>query len=414
MKKVLLKGPILSMSGYGEQTRFAFRSLIESGKYDVYVNIIKWGNTGWLWRDTEERQLIDLLVKKTVEYSKSPAFTGFDMSIQVTIPDEWENLAKYNVGYTAGIETDRVSYQWLQKANEMDKVIVVSDHSKAVFESSVYTMTDEARNMQKQILLKTPIDSVGFPYQKPKLLNKNSSFDIEPKDDFNFLLMAQISPRKNVFNSLRWFMEEFKNEEVGLVLKVSSGNDSIIDYYRTKERLDALLRDFKDRKCSVYILHGNLESAEIEMLYNHSKIKSLISLTHGEGFGLPMFEASCNGLPVITTGWSGQVDYLYQKQGKKIKPMFAPVKYKLSHIPPEAIWEPILTKGSKWCYPDENASKRLMRDMYENYEKYHKRAKKLKSILCKEYTFENQSKLFVDALGDQSDSISSSDNVMVL
>ena len=49
-----------------------------------------------------------------------------------------KKIAPFNVGYTAGIETTKVAHQWIQKANEMNKIIVVSNHSKQVFENTEY------------------------------------------------------------------------------------------------------------------------------------------------------------------------------------------------------------------------------------------------------------------------------------
>ena len=60
------------------------------------------------------------------------------MSLQVSIPNEWENLAPVNIGYTAGIETTRVAHEWIQKNNMMDRIITISNHSKKVFETSTY------------------------------------------------------------------------------------------------------------------------------------------------------------------------------------------------------------------------------------------------------------------------------------
>ena len=53
-----------------------------------------------------------------------------DISLQITIPNEFQKICPINIGYTAGIETDRVAPQWLQKGNDMDKILVVSNHAK--------------------------------------------------------------------------------------------------------------------------------------------------------------------------------------------------------------------------------------------------------------------------------------------
>ena len=55
---------------------------------------------------------------------------------------------------------------------------------------------------------------------------------------------------------------------------------------------------------------------EIHSLYLHGKIKSFVSFTHGEGFGLPLFEAAYSGLPVVAPGWSGQCDFLFDENKK--------------------------------------------------------------------------------------------------
>ena len=132
MKKVFVRGPILSRSGYGEHARFLMRSLrkYEGRLFDIYAHSTNWGHTGWEIEDDEERQWLDNIFKKTQEYAAKEG--KFDLSLQVTIPNEWEKLADINVGVTAGIETTMVAPIWLQKAWDMDKIITISQHSKTV------------------------------------------------------------------------------------------------------------------------------------------------------------------------------------------------------------------------------------------------------------------------------------------
>ena len=102
MKKVLLVAPVLSRSGYGEMGRLAFRSMISNPDIDLYIHNINWGKSGWIWRDDQERRMIDALLQKTVLFRQNGG--QFDASVQCTIPNEWKRLSPYNVGYTAGIE----------------------------------------------------------------------------------------------------------------------------------------------------------------------------------------------------------------------------------------------------------------------------------------------------------------------
>ena len=131
LKKVLLKGPVLSRSGYGEQSRFALRSLrSRTDLFDIYIVNIPWGRTGQITNFDEEAIFIHETLLKTQQYVQQGG--KFDVSLQVTIPNEFEKIASVNIGYTAGIETTKVSPQWIGKSNEtVDKVIVVSNHSRS-------------------------------------------------------------------------------------------------------------------------------------------------------------------------------------------------------------------------------------------------------------------------------------------
>ena len=86
-KRILVRGPALPRSGYGEQTRFALRSLRAHEDYfDIYVIPVGWGKTGWIWEDNEERKWLDGLIKKTIVHQQQQG--QYDISLQVTIPNE--------------------------------------------------------------------------------------------------------------------------------------------------------------------------------------------------------------------------------------------------------------------------------------------------------------------------------------
>ncbi len=165
--KVLLTAPLLTLSGYGEQGRFAFRALMSrQDKFDVYIKPLNWGQCGWLHEDNEERRMIDEILKKTIMHEANGG--TFDVSVQCTIPNEWSKIAPINIGYTAGIETTRVAPEWLQASNEnVDRIIVVSDHSKHVFESTKYEMRHpDTNSLHGELGLQVPIDSVNYPVKK--------------------------------------------------------------------------------------------------------------------------------------------------------------------------------------------------------------------------------------------------------
>jgi glycosyltransferase involved in cell wall biosynthesis len=395
-KRILVRGPALSRSGYGEQTRFALRALRNrKDVFDIFLINIPWGHTGFVVKDDEERKWLDYLLLKTIQHieAKQP----FDMSLQVTIPNEWEKIAPINIGYTAGIETTKVAPIWLAKGNEMDKIIVVSEHSKNVYETTTYTAKNEdTGEVIENYQCQTPIEAVNYPvrYFEPEAI-EGVKFDY----DFNFLLMAQWGIRKNIDNTIKWFVEEFKDSEVGLVVKTSIAKDCTIDREITTTRLEELLKPYKERKCKIYLLHGTLSEEEMTWLYRHNKIKAMVSLSHGEGFGLPLFEAAYNGLPIITSLWSGQADFLYapNKNGKA-RPMVAKVGYTLAPVYPEAHWEGVIEKDAMWAYPAEKDYKAKLREVYKNHTQFKGMAKKLKKHIEKNFQAEVLYKEFTSAV----------------
>jgi len=403
MKSLLVKGPALSRSGYGEQTRFALRALREhEDKYNLLLLNLGWGQTGQINQNNEEMAWLLHLIAKAENHIRHQA--PIDISLQSTIPNEWEKIAKVNIGYTAGIETTRVSPQWIEKAKIMDKIIVVSNHSKNVFNDTVYEVTNPQTNEKFKFSNATPVEVVNYPVRSLE----QQPIELDLDYDFNFLTVAQMGPRKNLENTIKWFVEEFHDDEVGLVLKTNITNCSTMDRHMCSEGIENILRNVPDRKCKVYLLHGDLTLQEMNYLYAHPKIKSYITLTHGEGFGIPIFEAAYHGVPVIAPQWSGQCDFLHapvisgKRKKAKIKPLFCRVDYSLAEIPQEVIWDGVLEKGASWCVPTEKSAKQSMRDMYKSYTRYVGMSKKLQKHILTNFTEEIQNEKMATAiLGDQ-------------
>jgi len=402
-QKVLVVGPALTLSGYGEQTRFALRSLrSQEDQYDIYLNTTSWGQTGWIHEDDEEREWLDSILHKTVQYSQQSG--EYDMSLQVTIPNEWQKIAPINVGYTAGIETTRVAPEWIQKAQEVDRIIVVSNHAKEVYESTEYNIMDRQTNQKMGVAkVEVPVTAVNYPVKSFEPVD----LGLELSTDLNFLCVAQWGPRKNVPNTIKWFIEEFHDDEdAGLVLKVFHMNTSNMDRDFIKKQLFDTLNNWPDRKCKVHLIHGHMSEAEIHSLYRHPKISGLLTLTHGEGFGLPLFEAAYEGLPIIAPAWSGQMDFLFapsnSKKSDKLRPHFLKIDHAMVDIPEDVVWEGVLTKGSQWCEPQEVSTKKQMRALQKDLSRYKGQATRLKKHILKNFTAEQKYAEFCEAFaGDQ-------------
>jgi len=400
-KRVLIRGPILTQSGYGVHARTLYRALqTREDLFDIFLDPIEWGQTSWLWEDNEERKQIDQLIGKTQQYKMQGG--QFDINLIVSIPSEWEKYraAPINIGVTAGIETSKVAPQWLDTTNRfVDKLITISNFSKKMFEQSEYQAQDQFGN-KVNLKLEKPIDVVNYPVRK----HKKKKLNLKLEHDFNFLCVAQWGPRKNVPNTVKWFVEEFIDQEVGLVLKTNRASGSLIDKLTVERQLKQLLQEYPQRKCKVYLLHGYMSESEMNSLYQHPQIKSLISFSHGEGYGLPLFEAAYNGLPVITHDWGGQTDFLMHevstknKKKSRTRMMCAKVDYDLLPIQKDAVWDGVLQADSMWAFPKQGSCKMKMREVYKDYGRFEAEAKKLKKILVKEFTEEKIYEDMVNAI----------------
>jgi len=357
-KKILLKAPVLTRSGYGEQSRFALRALrSRPDLFEIFIQPLQWGQTSWIMEEDEEKKWIDHTIEKTIAFIQHEG--QFDVSFQVTIPNEWELHAPVNIGFTAGMETTKVAHEWIQKGNQMDKILVVSNHSRDIYRNTTYVATHNQTGQETELKLETPIETVNYPV---KDFGPPTDLGMKLDYDFNFLAMAQFGPRKNLPNTVKWFVEEFHNDEVGLVIKTNIAKNCLMDREKLFHDMKALMNMYPEHKCKVYLLHGDMTDKEIHSLFEHPKIRAFLTFTHGEGFGLPIFEAAYTGMPVIAPGWSGQLDFLVDRETGMS--YFYNVEYDLQPIPESVVWDGVIIKESMWAYPREHSAKQQMRHCY--------------------------------------------------
>ena len=362
--RIVVRAPLLSISGYGQHSRQVFEAVKKIPASEVFTQIVQWGNTSWFIDQEAEGGLVGDVMKRSTDQQ-----TGFDVSFQVQLPDEWTpTLAKINVGITAAVETDVCNPAWVESCNKMSAIIVPSSFTRSVLEKSGKI------NVPVYVIPEWFIEEIE---------KVDSYLDIPLRTEFNFLIVSQLTSvdssvdRKNIVNTIKWICESFKDDKsVGIVLKTNSGRGTTIDKGMTSQAIRSVVSQIRSiSKVPVYFIHGNMTNEEISRLYRNPKIRALVSLTRGEGFGLPLLEAAASGLPVIATDWSAHTEFL--NTGKWIK-----IEHDMIDVPESRIDGRIFVAGSKWANPSEDIFKKKIRKFRDSSETPTQWAREL-SALCR-------------------------------
>lgn len=383
MKKVVIRAPLLSKSGYGEHSRQIFKYLLTKPGIEIITQIVPWGITPWGVADSSFGGLAPEVMKRSVSNENDK----FDVSIQVQLPNEWDSsLANFNIGVTAGVETDRCNPMWTSvHCTKMDMVIVPSEHAKNTLEDSGTTGTD--------------IHVVPESYF-PELTKAHNEINLDVSTSFNFLtvgVLTGMSPetdRKNLFYLLKWFVEAFKDDKsVGLIVKTNQGRETTIDKVKTKRMLSHVLKELgSPENPKVYLLHGDMSRSEMNDLYKSKNVKALLSITRGEGFGLPLLEAAVAGLPVIATDWSAHTEFL--NKGRWLK-----VDYSLKSIAKQKIDNQIFVPGAQWAEASEDSFKKTVKKFRKSYVTPTTWAQELSETLKEEYSEKTIFKKYEEVIG---------------
>ena len=391
----LVTAPIATRSGYGAHSRDICRALIKLDKYDVKIWNVRWGNTpmnALNADDPNDQMLIERLLGEP-QLPKQP-----DLHVHIVIPNEFQVVGKYNIGITAGLEMTACPPQWIEGMNRMDLNIVPSYFVKECMDKINFDVQNEqTKEVQGVLRNEKPIE-VLFEGTDTNIFKKTNEFTKElvdemknVKESFNFLYVghwlqgALGEDRKDTGMLVKVFLETFKNQKnkPGLIMKTGGATFSVLDRETIIHKINSIKAEIKGELPNIYVVHGDFTDEEMNELYNHPKVKAHVTLTHGEGFGRPLLEATISQKPVIAPNWSGHLDFLPKSSAVLLNGGLQPVGK--GSVPAD-----FYVDGSQWFTVNYQGASMVLKDVYKNYKQYTLNAKKLGIV--------NKSKFSLDAM----------------
>ena len=375
MRKVVIASPVATQSGYGHHAREIITNIIEQrgSEWDVKLVSLPWGHTPMTYPISVDLQLRIIALPLT----EQP-----EVWIQVSVPNEFQPVGKYNIGVTAGTEGDICPEAWIDNLNAMQLIIVPSEFTKAVFENTA---------KQKNKLITTPIEVVPEYFDETIYNNKSITASIPDlnsiEESFAFLSVGHWlqgnagEDRKNISGMLHCFFNTFKDTKnpPALIMKTSGATYSIMDKMDIENRINQFRDMFPNAKLpNVYLVHGELTDEEMNALYNHPKVKAMVSFTKAEGFGRPLLEFSTTSKPIIAPHYSGQADFLK-------KDFICALPGQLTPIHASAANE-FLIAEAKWFTPDYGFAGKMMQDVIKNYKTWIDLAKRQRYFVNTTFT----------------------------
>ena len=396
---IVIQGPVATRSGYGNHTRDLATALIVQDKYDIQIISLPWGTTPMNALESDNPEHIEIgkrIAKQNID--RQP-----DVFIQVSVPNEFQKVGKYNIGVTAGIETTAVNHEFIQGANKMDLLVVTSEHSKKGFTDISYDAIDNKTKQKTGVLkLEVPVKVLfeGLDlsmYCKTNVIEPTIVNELKDiKNDFCYLFVGHWlkgdmgQDRKDIGMMIKAFCEAFKKKAAknrpALILKTSHATFSIKDREAITDKIQQIVSQYGDKMPEIYLLHGDLSDKEMNSLYNHPKVKAMVSFTKGEGFGRPLLEFSITGKPVIASNWSGHVDFLNPDYCVMLPGNLTDVH--------KSAADKMIMKETKWFTVDYGVAAATLQDVVKNYKTYLSKSRKQTQYVKDNFSLERMSEIF--------------------
>ncbi|HEY8244896.1 MAG: hypothetical protein ACHQJ7_00890 [Vicinamibacteria bacterium] len=392
----LLYYSFVEPSGYGLAGIGYVRALVNAGVPVRWVPVVRAGDDVRPLRPgdalplgmtaTEDESLADL--RALLDATSRPR--DCDTVVAHTVPEHWPTLfapGKRNVGMTVW-ETDRIPAHWRTLLDSAERVIVPCAQNRDVF---------VACGVRRPVHVVPHVRRHAWNAFAPAELDAaRQRFGLDGAR-FVFYAINAWDPRKGLSALLATFVRAFRIEdEVALVLKTGPVGYGPPPFYAQEESLGMAQRvvdaatDALDRDApTICVLPYELNGRGIDML--HAIGDAYVSLSHGEGFALGLFDAASRGTPAIATGWGGHLDYLGPAWP-------GAVPYRMTSVPVWPPWRPSYWPSQRWAAPDQDAAIAAMRALVADPAPARAAAASIAESIANRYAEPIVAKAFVEAL----------------
>lgn len=346
MISVVMRGDVLSTSGYANTNRLYALGLIRNGvdlkiveqfeNIEYYLQFFKEHDANLL-RTAINKPMPD----KYIYFNRTTldCFKPYPNAIKTFVSTVWE--------------VNPLPDYWLEilKNIKADGIIVPSTFNSQMIKDKI----------DKPIyIVREGLDLDDF--KETSVNNKN-----EP---FKFFSLFQWIPRKAYDSLLQSYFNEFnENDNVSLIIKTSSLNYNVIPSSQILSSITSVKKRF-GKKLPVYVNTTGIKYNEVIELYNESN--AFVIPSRAEGYCRPLLEAMASNLPVITTNYGGQTDFVNNENGYLID-------YDLTNIP-QQWYSGDFQPHQVWAEPKVEHLQKLMRHVYENYNEAKEKAKIAKQM----------------------------------
>jgi len=390
MSKPLLvyQAPVFTRSGYGDHARDVLKSFYDLDRYDIKIVPTRWGTTPQNQADPTSEFGKWMLSNIVTQVNRKP-----DVFVQMSVANEFEPKGNFNIGITASVETTVLPKDFIDGGNKMDLILVPPQFTKSLFEKTQFQEQDkQTKQVIRVFKNEKPVEVLFEGVDIETYVNYPKS-DVDILDgiesDFNFLFVGHWlkgnlgQDRKDIGMLIKTFSTIFKylpkEKRPGLVLKTSSAGFSVIDRENMREKIESIIKDLKDVP-PIYLLHGDLKDEEMAQLYNHPKVKAMLSFTKGEGYGRPLAEFATTGKPIIVSKWSGLVDFLPPENTVFLDGQLTDVH--------QSAADKFLLKESKWFTVNYSDAANKIYQVFNDYNNHLKKSAGLKTNIVNNFTME--------------------------